>query len=149
MDAQAALVLEHLEAAPARAADVEMDDELVDDLLEQREVPAPASDALDLLRRQDAGPPQAVAGPGRTLGGLDLGPGLIHRRESGLDAIGIVAAGVGPEYDPGRGMEELAADDDLVAPPRQAFSDLGLRLGGRGGSTEEDEQREKTLHRST
>ena len=40
MDAQAALVVEHFEAAPAGAADVEVDDELVDDAAEQRRGPS-------------------------------------------------------------------------------------------------------------
>ena len=55
MDAQAAHVLEDLEALPAGAADVEVEDELIDDPLEQRQVPAAAADALDLLRRSGRG----------------------------------------------------------------------------------------------
>ena len=49
MDAQVAHVLQDLEALPAGAADVEVDDELVHHPLEERQIPAAAPHALDFL----------------------------------------------------------------------------------------------------
>src|SRR5436190_3690617 len=49
MDAQVAMILEHAEAFPADAADIEVNDELIDDALEQGQIPATAADALDFL----------------------------------------------------------------------------------------------------
>ena len=80
LDAQPALVVEHLEALLARAADVEVDDELVDLLLQEREVPAAAADLLALLGGQarPSASPNRRSGLGISLssprGGSPTGP---------------------------------------------------------------------------
>ena len=123
MDAQPALVLEDLEASPAGAADVEMDDELVDDLLQRRQVPSAAADPFDLLLGQAPGPQVVAGGPAlggvRVIAGRRLGPGLcrVIGPEPAADAVGVEAARVHPQNDLGRGMVKLPADDDLVATP--------------------------------
>ena len=55
MDAQVAAVVEGFKALAADAGDIEMDDELVHDALQEREVPAAAADALDFGVGQAAG----------------------------------------------------------------------------------------------
>lgn len=49
MDAQVAHVVQNLEALPARATDVIVNDKLVHDPLQKRQVPAATTDPLDLL----------------------------------------------------------------------------------------------------
>ena len=48
----AATVVQGLEAAAAGPGGVEVDDELIDDFLERRQVPTAAADPLDLFRRE-------------------------------------------------------------------------------------------------
>src|SRR6266850_1029118 len=110
-------VVEDEKALGGGAADVVVNDELIDLVLEQLEGPAAAADLLGFLSRQHR-LPQAVA-----IGGIDLfnflGGGGIrgfgHRRKAALGAIGVVATGIGPEDDGRAGVEELAADHDFIA----------------------------------
>ena len=107
-----------------------MNHELIDLLLEQFQWPAAAADLLRLLRRQH-GLPQAVA-----VGGIDVFDflsgrgvrGFIERRESALRAIGVIAAGIGPEHDGRAGVKELATDHDLIATALEPLANFCLLL---------------------
>jgi hypothetical protein len=66
-----------------------------------------------------------------------------------VGAVGVVAAGIGPEHDRGAGMEELAADHDLVAGAADGFARVAIvalgaaEEGGkqkRGAEAAEDAQ---------
>ena len=67
VDAQAANVVEHLEAPPAGSPRVEVDDELVDHLLERGEVPSPILHQLGLRLGQSLAPLAVAAGEGFAL----------------------------------------------------------------------------------
>jgi hypothetical protein len=49
----------------------------------------------------------------------------IDRSEAALNAVSIIAAGVGPEHDRRGGMVKLAADHDLVAGALERLADFG------------------------
>src|SRR5207248_990735 len=110
-------IVQDEKALGGRSADVVVNHKLIDLVLEQFQRPAAAADLLGLLRGKDR-LPQAVA-----IGGIDvfdfLGGrgegGFVERRKAALGAIGVVAAGIGPEDDGRAGVKELAADHDLIA----------------------------------
>src|ERR1035438_9874878 len=100
MDAQIAAILEHLEALPARAANVEVDDKLIDHPLEERQVPTAAAHTLDLIFAQAAAPPVVASRRGeRSVIRLRAFPiGLVDGAETPLDAICVIAVRVHPEH---------------------------------------------------
>jgi hypothetical protein len=122
LDAQATLVVEDLEAAPARPADVVVDHELVDELLEERQVPAPSAHALDLFR-SEGDPPPSEPDVLTTPFAPPTPFARLRRPEAALDAIGVVAARVHPEDDARRRVEELTAGDDLITLTRDELTD--------------------------
>ena len=135
MHAQAADVVEDVETLGTRAADVVMQHELVDLLLEQRQRPAAPADLLELLggeRGVDGRTePQVVAVGARLLGvgcgeRQRAGPHLrqralpvasLERDEAAAGPIRVVTALVAPEHDSGADPVRPAADDDFVAVP--------------------------------
>ncbi len=118
VDRQVPLVLQDLEALPRRPADVEVDHELRDRLLEVGQRPTVVGDVLgdrfvEVLARSE------VVESDRLAVVVDLGV-----FEPRIGRVGVVAARVGPEDHRRADVEQPAADDDLVA---RAFMDLGAR----------------------
>jgi len=115
--AQVALILQFLEALPARARDVIMDDELIHDALQQGQIPAASPHFFKLLRSQAARRAQAVAVRRSHAFHFRarIGPiGFVERREPPFDAIGIVAAGVHPQNDARARVKHLSGDHNFV-----------------------------------
>src|SRR5947209_7684047 len=109
MDAEPPKIVEHLETAPAGSPGVKMDDKLIDHSLQQRQVPAASPNTLELSLCQSL-PAQAETIAARLALLLSRRcVGLIQGHESALQAIGVIAARVGPENDRRRGMITLAA----------------------------------------
>lgn len=117
VDAQVAVILENVETLAARAADVEVQNELVHPALEEWQIPAAAPDALKLVGGQArAAEPVAIRrGEGFDLFVRRLPIGLSKRGEAPLDAVGVVAAGVRPEHHGRAGVKIPAADDNFIA----------------------------------
>ena len=112
---QAASVLEDLEAPPRCAADVVVDHELGDGLLQFRQRPAPQGDPLQ-HRFLESLAERAVA---RTLR-QPLSLGLADLvGEAQVGAVGVIAAWVVPQDHVRAGVKQLAADRDLVAATAQ------------------------------
>lgn len=139
MDAEAAKVVQDLEALTTGARGVEVEDELIDDIGEEMEIPAAATDLLELfigkLRAAEAVAIRAVEGLVLLLGGLPIR--LIEGGEAALHAIGIVTAGVEPQDDGGAGVNEAASDNDFIAETRG----VGARTGKAGAAGEAKQQR--------
>ena len=107
--------MQHLETASAGSPGVKMDDELIDDSLQQRQIPAASADTFELGVGQSL-PAQAETIAARLPFLFEPAvcwpdPGA----RTALQPIGVIAARVGPEHDRRRGMITLAADDDLVS----------------------------------
>src|SRR4051794_35172417 len=97
MYAQAAMVVQDFEAFSARAANVVVQDELIDHILKQREVPASTSRTLGLLGRE-LGFSKAEPIGRIQASRLRFVPSRVRNwNEASLDAVGVVATGVGPE----------------------------------------------------
>ena len=107
-----------------------VDDELIHHPLQERQIPAAAAHALDLLVGQAAAAQVVAIGHIEVLdfrlGGLPIG--LVNRAEAPLDAVGVVAARVHPQHHPRAGVHELAGDDDFIALPGRERAGLGRRL---------------------
>src|SRR5687767_4367359 len=114
MDAQIAHVMKDLEALTARACDVEVNDELVDDLLQQWQVPTATADLIELLGGQGFAT-EAIAVwsfEGCNSHARSFPGGFIQWSKATFDAIGVVSTRVEPKDDGRTGMDELARDDD-------------------------------------
>ena len=144
LHAQAADVVQNLEALPARARRVEVDDELIHHLLQQRQVPAAAADALDLLRGQLAFAQAVAGGRGEILHLLlrSFPIRFLERREPPLHAISVVTAGVQPQHDRCAGVDELAGHDDFIT---RALGDFAGTMDGPAAGAD-DEQRQRQRH---
>ena len=146
-----AAVLEDLETALAGSGGVEVNHELIDDALEQRKVPSAAPDLLDLSGRE---PLLAQAEPRWRRGGCGCGltssldAGGSGCGEPGLDTIGVVSAGVGPQDDARGRVVELTADHDLVTLALEPFGELGAGLVGVERSGAEQYHRQPPFHSS-
>ena len=140
VDAQPTHILQDLKAALAGSSGVEVDDELVDHFFQQRKVPASPAYSFNLLLAQALEPHSVTVGVAQTrslTGSLGRPPSrLIEWSKPALDPVGVIAARIGPQHDPCRGVIQLSADHDLIAPARQLLADLGARLvrEGRGDS---------------
>jgi hypothetical protein len=98
VDGEAAVIVQDLEAPLAHAAHVVVDHELIDLLLEQFERPPAAAHLFRLLRGKDRSAHRVAV---RRIEILHLlrrrgVRRLFPRREAALDAICVIAAGIGP-----------------------------------------------------
>ena len=118
MDAEAAVIVEDVEAGLADSADVVVHDELIDDVAQGGQIPAAAADAFEVSGSERGIAAEAVArGRLEVFGGL-LGffeTAVVERGEPALGAVGIVALRIEPCDHTRAGVEELAGDDDFVA----------------------------------
>ena len=140
VDAQPAVIVQHVEAGLAQTADVVMDNELVNHALQLGQIPAAAAHAFDLLRRKvvlaDAvaiGRAEGFRGVGRL-----FPTALGVRAEAPLDPVGVVPTRVHPGDDAGAGVKQLTGHHDLVAFPRHKRArSVAAREHARGeGETE-------------
>jgi hypothetical protein len=136
MHAEIAHVLQHLETLPARAAHVEVDDELIHHPLQERQVPPAAAHLLDLVGAEAAA--AHIVAIGRTeaadfrLRGFPIG--LVERAEAPFHAVGVVAARIHPQHHARAGVDELAGGDDLVpGPGREGARPWGGLAAGKQG----------------
>ena len=148
MHTQVAVILQHEKTRPAHAAHVEVQHELVNDALQQRQIPAAAAHALDLIRRQRF-LAQAVAV--RRLERFDFFArsfpvGLFNRPKSPLHAIRVVTAGVEPQHDRRAGVEKLSGGNDLIARAPLQFADA--RRGAAAAKQSANENRQTKLKRT-
>ena len=144
VNAEAAVIVEDVEAGFAQAADVVVHNELVDDVAQRGQIPAATADALQVFGGEGRIAAETVAG-----GGLEVlhrlfgffKAAVVERGEAALGAVSVVALRVQPGDDAGAGVKELAGDDDLVA---RAF-------GGGAGAVEaagREEERERGEERA-
>ena len=110
MHAQVTMILQHIEALPAGAAGIEMNDKLVNHSLQRGQVPAPATHSFQFLSRQTI--PAQVIPVWRSqlahLGLRGLPVRFVQGTEPTLDTIGIISARVHPEHDAGTGANRPA-----------------------------------------
>ena len=148
LDAKTAHVVQYLEALPARAAHVKVDDELIHDPLEERQIPAAAAHTLDLLATQAAAAQvvasRTIEAPDFRLRGFPIG--FFDGAEATSDAIGVVAARVHPEHHASAGVHELAGDDDFI--PFSVRESAGPGRGLAAGKQGRREQRAEDLDRT-
>lgn len=127
MDAEAPEIVQDLETLAAGAAGVEVEDELVDAVREQFQVPTAAANPLDFILGKN-GAAETV-----TVWGVQVSIGLVRGipirigegGEAAFDPIGIVTTFVEPEDDGGAGVEELAGDNDFVSLARGVGAGFG------------------------
>ena len=99
MDAEAAVIVEDVEAGLADTADVVVHDELIDDVAQGGQIPAAAADAFEV-----SGSERGIAAEAVARGRLEVFDGLfgffetavVERGEPALGAVGIVALGIEP-----------------------------------------------------
>ena len=134
--AQAAVIMQNVETGLTKTADIVMQDELIDDILELRKCPATPANFFNLRRRKRVGTCAITVGCGDVFHGGDrllvatLGVGA----ETAFDPVSVVAARIHPRDDRCAGMKELARDNDFIA--------VALDGGARdGAATREQQQR--------
>ena len=148
MDAEIAMVVQDLEALTADTANIEMDYKLVDDLLEQGQIPAAAANALDFVVRQ-AGAAQAETVRVSQIRNVfnRLRPvGFINRAESPLDTVRVISARVDPKDNRRAGVDKLACDDDFVAATRfKCARERGRLAAGKEGCSNTGRRKQPQL----
>ncbi len=141
--AQPTVVVEDAKALPARPRGVVVKNDLVDDLLEQRQVPAAAADPLDLLFGEILAAEVVVPARPRVV----LFRFIATLPEPRLRPVRVVSVRIQPEHDRRPGAKELARRHDLVAVPVNRLSGSGRGAGGapggerQGGEEGESEDR--------
>ena len=128
--------MQNVETGLAQAADVVVQDELIDYILELRQRPATPANFFDFLGRKRVGPRAVAVGRGDVFHGGDrlLVAALGVGAETAFDAVSVVAARIHPRDDGRARVKELAGDDDLIA------AALGGGAG-HGAATGEKQQR--------
>ena len=142
--------MQHLEALAAGAGHVEMHDELIHLLLQQRQIPAATAHPLDLILRQPA-LAQPVAIRRREILHHHLGclpRGFIERAESPLHAIRVVTAGVEPQHHRRARVEELAGHHNLVPAARRRCPGTRHAVASRQHQQTQQHQRTDPSNRS-
>src|SRR4051812_10848552 len=103
------MIVQDVEALAARATDVEVIDELIDDVLQRRKIPSAAANALEGLVVNLALADAVTVRLGEILREVFLRRrevGLVPRREPPLGAIRIVPTRIRPEDDRRACVEE-------------------------------------------
>ena len=117
--AQAAVIMQNVETGLTKTADIVMQDELIDDILELRKRPATTSNFFDFLGRKRVGACAVTVRCGDVFHGGDrlFVATLGVRAETAFDPVSVVAARIHPRDDRCAGMKELARDNDFIAAP--------------------------------
>src|ERR1022692_2425603 len=146
MPAQTPPVLQYLETSPARARHVKMNDELVNDLLQQRQIPAATADCFDLLRRERFGPQAVAVGCSQIFAFCvrSFPIRLLIGTEPPFDAIGIITAGIHPKHNRRTGVKELSGGDNFIALSRSNFAGSMHRAATRANENCKQARQRKT-----
>src|SRR5260221_5217168 len=121
MHAKVAMILQNIETLAARAACIEVNDKLVDDALQSRQVPSAAAHPLQFLDRDSVLPQIVTVGrtqlPHFCLWGLPIR--LVQRTKPALHSVGIISPWIQPEHNRGSCVDESTRGNDLVSSPRR------------------------------
>src|SRR5438034_234060 len=107
------MMVKDVETFTTRAADVVVIDQLINDILERRQIPSAATDALESVFIDLALADAVAIGLREILGKLLGGRfeiGEVPGCESPLGAVGVESARIGPEDDGRASVKEVATD---------------------------------------
>ncbi len=116
VDGESAEIVENFETLAAGAANIVMDDELIDGALEEGEVPAAAADALEFIGGEGGRPGVVTVGRVGGFAGFHQGIpcGFFPWGKAFFDAIRIVTTGIRPEDHGCAGVKELTGNHNFI-----------------------------------